>query len=243
MAEQVLTNAKLFIGQYDYSGVSNKVALRVSHPALDKTVFSSYSARQIAAGLREMRFSGEGLANYGNLLQDETLFGKIGGDEPFILGQTTGLDGEPCFLGRLAALDYQTMDAEVGALVPFTIDGESAGSRVQRGTIMHDAATARTISGNGVARQLGNATGKRVYASLHVISVSGTSPSLTVKIQSDNAVGMASPVDVITFGAKTAIASEFQDIAGSSTDDFWRVNYTISGTTPSFTFVVAVAVA
>ena len=65
--------------------------------------------------------------------------------------------------------------------------------------------------------------------------MSGTStPTVTFKLQSDDNASFTSPTDRITFTDITAIGSDFQSVAGAITDDYWRLNYTISGTNPSF---------
>ena len=71
---------------------------------------------------------------------------------------------------------------------------------------------------------------------------SGTNtPTLTVTIDSDSAENFgASPETQLTFVAKTAVGSGWQ-VAGPAaiTDDWWRAEWTISGDTPSFVFVVS----
>ena len=46
-----------------------------------------------------------------------------------------------------------------------------------------------------------------------------------------------------TLTAATAAGSELVSLAGPLTDTFYRVDWTISGTTPSFSFAVVVGIA
>jgi hypothetical protein len=113
-----------------------------------------------------------------------------------------------------------------------------------RGVVLNPPGTALTITGNGTAVQHVAVTtaAQYLYASLHVLSVSGTAtPTLTVKVQSDT-VGFPSPTDRITFTAATAQSSQISRVAGINTDDYYRISYTISGTNPSFLALVAVGV-
>jgi hypothetical protein len=104
--------------------------------------------------------------------------------------------------------------------------------------------TARTATGTGTSVQLGAVSStQRLYVALHVFSVSGTTPSLTVAIQSDNATGFPSASTVTTLTAATAIGSQITRVAGPITDDWFRVSYTISGTDPSFLFAVTAGIA
>ena len=81
--------------------------------------------------------------------------------------------------------------------------------------------------------------GKSMYAALHVISVSGTSPTLDVIVQSDDNSGFTTPTNRITFSQTGAVGAEWGSVAGAVTDDYWRVSYTIGGSdTPTFAFAV-----
>ena len=112
--------------------------------------------------------------------------------------------------------------------------------------LIHPDATARTSSGTGTAWQVGAlSSSQRLYAGLHVISASGTTPTLAVKVQSDT-VGFGSATDRITFSTATDVANreQFSSVAGAITDDYWRVSYTIGGSsTPTFSFMVCVGIA
>lgn len=96
------------------------------------------------------------------------------------------------------------------------------------------ASAARTVSGDsGTLTGWGAAASLRVQ--LDVTAASGTSPSLTVLVEDTldgttwNTVG--------TFAAKTAVGREVINITSLFSDRL-RVRWTISGTTPSFTFAV-----
>ena len=114
-----------------------------------------------------------------------------------------------------------------------------------RGTIAHPPGTARTASGTGTGLQLGAVpAGRRLYAALHVLSVAGTTPSITVTVESDDANTFASATTRLTFDAATAAGGQVLRTTGDAITDTWfRVTWTISGTSPSFLFVVALGIA
>lgn len=98
------------------------------------------------------------------------------------------------------------------------------------------ASAARTTSGaTGTLDGWGSA--KTIRAQLNVTAASGTTPSLTVLIEDTldgtnwNTVG--------TFAAKTAAGREVISITAAFGERI-RVSWAITGTTPSFTFDVAV---
>jgi hypothetical protein len=79
-------------------------------------------------------------------------------------------------------------------------------------------------------------------ATLHVSAVSGTTPSLTVKLQHSDDDGVGDPWADVTggaFAAKTEVGGEFIEFSGTL-KRYVRVVTTVSGTSPSFTYNVAV---
>lgn len=97
------------------------------------------------------------------------------------------------------------------------------------------ASAARTASGNsGALAGYGPASSLR--AQLNVTAASGTTPSLTVLVE-DSVDGGTTWNTVGTFAAKTAAGREVINITGLF-GELLRVSWTITGTTPSFTFAV-----
>lgn len=90
----------------------------------------------------------------------------------------------------------------------------------------------------------GTTTTQGLVAHLHVILASGTTPTLDVDLEDSPDDIVYSTVTGMTFAQATAPSCERLETAnGSDTiDQYIRSIWTIAGTTPSFTFVVAVAV-
>jgi hypothetical protein len=70
----------------------------------------------------------------------------------------------------------------------------------------------------------------------------GTNPTLDLKIQSDDAQAMSSPIDRITFDQMTTVGAQWKELAGPITDTWWRVNYTLGGIDPSFVIAVVIGI-
>lgn len=98
------------------------------------------------------------------------------------------------------------------------------------------ASAARTASGSSTPSQ-GWGAASTIRAQLDVTAAAGTSPSLAVLIEDSldgtnwNTVG--------TFAAKTAIGREVINITALFAERV-RVSWTVTGTSPSFTFSVTV---
>lgn len=96
---------------------------------------------------------------------------------------------------------------------------------------------ARTTNGSGTAVQ-GWARGAGAQSKLDVTAASGTTPQLTVFIEDspDNSTWTVRD----TFGVKTGISNEVRALP-AGLDVYQRARWTITGTTPSFTFSVQLA--
>jgi len=94
------------------------------------------------------------------------------------------------------------------------------------------ASAARTASGNSgaipvVAQTLG--------IGLHVTAVSGTTPSMTVTVEwSHDGTNFAGGESPVSFEAITAV--KHTTLATAVRAPYYRLAWTITGTTPSFTF-------
>lgn len=96
---------------------------------------------------------------------------------------------------------------------------------------------ALTTTTNGAAVDLADSDGQ-CFATLHVGAVTGTTPTLDVKIQeSDTSGGTYTDVSGATFAQVTA-SNKWQALNFKRTRRFCRAVATIAGTTPSFTLAV-----
>lgn len=249
MSKFILTNSRIFSGAADLTGAANKVELSASRDDKDVTNFNSVDAggnvwKEVIGGLGSAKMSGAGQWEATDLskVDDEswTELGSVGG---LTVCPTTANAGDLAWVMSGLRSSY-TLGGQVGDVAPW--QGEWMSNRpLGRGMILHPPGTARTTSGTGTSVNLGVAASasQYVYANLHVLSVSGTTPSLTVTVQSDNATGFPSPATEMTFSAATAIGGQTARTVGPNTDTWYRVTWTISGTTPSFLFVVSLAIA
>ena len=244
MAVFVADNVKTWLDGYDVSGDLSKLGLMYAAELKDNTVFGN-TTRSRVPGLKTSKLTLDGYWQSADTPQliDKTLFERIAVSNSLCsVSPDGGAEGDVGFTFRVTAGDY-TPGAKVGDLLAFVVNAEgSDGIGLLRGTVMNNAT--RSTTGTGTARQLGAvAAGKSLYASLHVLGVTGTLPTLVVKVQSDNLVGFGSPADVITFASANAISSQWgTPVAGALTDDWWRISWTLGGTLPTFQFVVVVAI-
>lgn len=227
---------------YNLSGYTNQLGLKYSAEILDDTVFGATTKSRIP-GLKDVQLEGSGFFEAKATLDgpDDAVNAKLAvADTLITVCPTDGTAGELAFFFPALLAEYSP-GAAVGELFAFQIS--AGGCEVlARGTILENAA--KTATANGTARNLGAvAAGKKLYAAMHVLAVNGTTPTLDMLIQSDDAEAFLSATNRITFAQKTAIGAQWATpVAGPITDQWWRASWTIGGATPSFTVVVAVAI-
>lgn len=235
MSEVILKDQKLWFGGYDLTGIMNALGLDYGAEMQDNTVFGD-DTKSNKGGLKTVAMQCEGL--FDTTAYDKVLFDNIGvADVPVSFG-SSGDEGDPAYTFKAIAGEYSP-GGTVGELLAFSVGGSSTGSLV-RGTLMVNGT--KTTTGNGTARQLGAVLAtQKVYAALHVISATAAD-TLDVIVESDDNADMTSATTRLTFDQQTVIGSDWQELAGAITDDYWRVSWTITDVDPSFQFVVIVGI-
>lgn len=239
----VLLDVRTFVAGADLSGAGNKIEIKETAEVKKITNWRSGGAEENKAGIFGTDWSIEGNYEAGDASKPDDLFWATKRTlDPWSAAINADSDlnsGGLMYLNKVLRQDA-SFGAAVGDVDAFTMTGRSTWPLV-RGRCAHPSGVARSTTSTGTIYQLGAVpANKRVYANLHVLSATGTTPSLTAKIQSAAAIGFSSPTDRLSFAAKTAAGGEALRSDGTAiTDQYWRVSWTISGTTPSFLFLVA----
>ncbi|MCZ4099844.1 hypothetical protein [Streptomyces sp. H39-C1] len=244
MSKMVLLDVRLFAGGADLSGNSAKAEVMAEVEEKDATNYRSAGWKEVLGGLASSTINAEGQWEAGDLSKvDDASWAQLGGVGPWTIGPTDAVVGSLAYLVNAMRASYKLGD-KVGEVAPWS--GKAAGSwPVARGQIAHPPGTARTTSGTGTSLQLGAVpAGKRLYATVHVLSVAGTAtPTITARVESDNATGFPSPVTQLTFTGATVRGGQILRTDGTAiADDWWRIAWTITGTTPSFLFAAALGI-
>ncbi|MFM9643136.1 hypothetical protein [Streptomyces turgidiscabies] len=236
-----LTGVRLFAVGADLTGASNKAELSSEYEEKDKTTYGSSGWKEVMAGLGSAEVGAEGFWEAGDASKvDDASWSQIGGSGPWTIAPVAATPGDLAYLVKAMRCDYN-FGGQVGDIAPYKAKAVSTWP-LARGVIAHNPATARTSSGNGgTGANLGAvAAGQRLYASLHVLSVSGTTPTLDVTIESDSANTFGSPITQLTFTQANSISGQILRTDGTAITDTWfRATWTIAGTSPSFLFAMA----
>jgi hypothetical protein len=241
MAIYVYKNCKLYVDGYNLSGDMNQMNLGLSVPTFDTTTFSTTTDvfRSRIAGIKEadMKHHGFWQANSASPQVDDVLDASMGASKVVTICPVTGAAGEHAWSFNSVGVDYRVL-GPVGEPADFDVSGQSTGEVIY-GTVLANQTNA-AAGANGTAYNVGTALStQRIYAALHVTSVTGVTPSLGVTIQSDTAENFPSPQTRLTFDAKTAVGAQWiTPVAGPGAGEvWWRAVWTVSAD-DTFSFIV-----
>ena len=240
MAKFVFNDGKVFSGGYDLSDHVTSVNLEIMSEELDATTINSGGFRERLGGLKDSTLQLDGFYEAGANKPDALLGASVGNELIVTTVPDAGV-GNTAYFMKSRLFSYQMFGA-VGEIAPFSITKSQSDDEVVQGKIEIDGAL--TTTGNSTGVQLG-AVGstEKIYVAIHCTAVSGTStPTVTFKLQSDDNASFTSPTDQITFSDITAIGADYQSATGAITDDYFRLNYTISGTSPSFSIHATIGI-
>lgn len=244
MSIQYWSDMSILVGGLELAGFGKDVNLSTTVAELDTTDFASQGYRELIGGRKSATISLGLMQDMAVGSVDDTAWSLLGvADIPHSIC-TPSADGSLAYLWRGIPLSYSPTMSPVGDLAMTQINGQSSTGGVVRGTLIHPGSASRSSSSTGTGQQLGAVVaGKSMYAALHVLSAAGSTPSLTVKVQSDDNSNFTSATDRITFtAATTGNTYQWLSVAGAITDDWWRISYTISGSGPSFSFAVTAGI-
>jgi len=233
-----------WVGGYDMTGDSNRLALNLSYDGLDATVFGVNTvARDRRAGLESVAGELAGFWQAGAGTIDPQAFANMNVTQP-VTHTPTGAAGSVSYSYQAKDPTYRLF-GQVGMMIPFTLGaiGVRGAGTASVGAVRGLVAAAKgNVSATG---QLGTvvqvgavATGQYLYAVVHCFTAGTT---ITIQVQSDDNAGMSSPTTVATFPAITAAGGYWLTrVAGPITDSYWRCN--VSAVTGTFNVAGAIAI-
>jgi hypothetical protein len=244
MAKRVFRDALIVLGEYDVSGHHNTIALSTEADTPEATAFGDDTHVMLPGGLQTVGLSAEGFweADASTERPDLTYWERVGASEvPVLVAPDRNAGDRAFFLDEILS-SYNPVDGSIGEAHSFGIEGAAAANLIA-GTLMENRTV--TASGDGTARQLGQVgSDESLYGALFVTAASGTSPTLDVTVESDvdTSFGDGDETTRLTFSQKTGTGTERLSLAGAITDTHYRVSWTVGGTSPSFTFILALGI-
>lgn len=231
-------NTTILYDNFALAAYLKSAAPQATVAMLDTTTLAD-SSLSYQPGLRQFQFALQGLfdsaTGAGSLLADITSYFGSATPTAATIAPSGFAAGNPAWLLPAQTIDYQ-VSSTVADLVPFTLT-LGAGNQPGLGICL-TALAALSSTGNGTSQDNSASTANGGVAHLHVTAVSGAGASMTAKIQ--HSTNNSTWTDLATFSAATAVGSQTVQITGT-VNRYVRAAYTISGSTPSFTTLVAVS--
>jgi len=231
--------ADIFVDEFDYSGVVNSILIDVDNPVADITAFEDTDFTCVE-GKPKFTITLNGLYSTASPAYDGEMFADLtSGDRLITISPIASATGGSCYFGQgnISTMpEIATLTDAVALHV--TWDGDKP---LCRGTIMYRG-TALTTTTNGTAYQLGAiSTSQQLIAFQHVLS-SGTGTLDTIVKSDDEEAFGGTPSTQITFTQASATTSERKTKAGAITDDWYRVEMTVAGASPSFNVIIVLGI-
>jgi len=228
-------DAKVFANGYDLSAYLSSITVSGESDTAETSTLGS-SAKTYISGMKDATLSAEGYFSVDTGGSDVRLASQLGTEVVFTVVLSADAVGAMGYGMSAIETSYEA-GAEIGGAVSVSIEGQSVvGQEPIR--VLH-ALAAETATGTGASVDNGASSANGYAAYLHVTAASGTTPNLVAKVQhsADNSTW----ADLATFTAVTA-ANAYQRASGTGTvNRYLRAQFTITGSTPSFTFHLSAA--
>lgn len=252
MAIQPINNATVLFGGVDISGDTNMLQLGAVVETKDSTTFTTNGWRTHVGVLKDASWNFSGFRQ--NTAEPDSIFYNPSTADPgAVLAGTTNatlpvvatitnplVEGDIAF-GMRCMRQQIAPTNRVGELAGYSLSLKGDAPMV-RGRIL-GSVVAAVATGTTTGFEVGAVSAtQKLYASLHVTSISTVGDTLDVIVESDVDGLFGSPTTRITFSqvvsaTGTHTAQWAIPIAGAITDTFYRLSYTIAGSSPSFSFV------
>lgn len=241
MAAFALTDTSIYVGALDQSCFSDTVGLERTGDMLDATTFCSSGWRVMVPGLSSWSASFGGPQDLAassastTYTPDEYYTLSVGTAYPFMMVPQGAAEGSVAYGSQALLQQYTPLTGSVGDLAKHNVMAVPyLNTPLVRGLLASKVTVTANSSGTG--HELGAVSASQaVYCGVHFLTAGGTTPTVTVVLESDDNSGFTSATTRATFTAQTARGAQWTSVAGAITDTYWRVRFaSIGGSSPSF---------
>ncbi|GAA4100934.1 hypothetical protein [Nonomuraea soli] len=240
MAPTVLTDAFCYVQGHDFTTDTNRLGFSGEAVAQDRSTFGTDGWTALIAGLKSHTFDMAGFWESAAAdAVDPEAFADIGVPNRVFTFGPIETEGSPAYICQAGHFNYQLLGAH-GEIAPFSLTSQgSDGAGILRGQLAKAKGAVNATGVLGSVLALGNVpAGQYLYATFHVFAAGTT---ITAQLQSDDAVGFASPTLRATLGPITARGGTWAvRVPGPLAETHYRLN--ISAITGSFTVAGAIAI-
>lgn len=239
MAVAAVTQARIYVGGFEFTSFTNQAEAGLDVATNDVSVFGSDFAQHVP-GLKTLGFNTSGFNDWASGSLDEYVRGTYGTRRVATIPVTTPATGGTAWVGYGVMGGKRFMNAAVGAVSAYaaTMNGGLAGE----GLLTQISTSSITATGHTTAVNVGALTaGSTIVAGIHVLTVTGTTPSCTFQLESAATAGGSYTLRGTAGTAMTAAGDQWLSTQTATTDAWWKLALTVSGTTPVFSVVATIA--
>ncbi len=231
-------NLAIWADGYDISGNGNEVKIKRDAAKIDATVFGDHFSYDLA-GIQKASLEMKGFYAAGYNFLDQIVNQRFGQTADVLtLTAPAGLAAAAPAIMMPSVLTKYDIDVKLKGAVDIDMEFDARGA-IDSGFLLVSPIAATTATGMSAVLDnttTGGATTGGWAAQMHVSSVSGTTPSLAMKLQGSPDGTTWTDIPGGGFVAVTASnnAQRLSFPNGTSVPAQIRANWTITGTTPSF---------
>ena len=246
MAITAQVNPRLQIGTFNLTTAANMINVGAMAEMKDITTWNYLPFRNFTPGLKVIQIDIGGFNDYTTVTGwDEYARSILGVPQQVVtlaeLGDTVG---SIATITRGIVDNLPTFVAAVGEVPKIKVKVSGTGNVLAEGQVTQSTTSTITVTGNTTPVNVGAVSATQtIYAAIHAVTVTGTTPSATFQLASSTTSGGAYTARGSAGSALTAASSQWLSATGPFTDTWWRLNVTVSGTTPVFTVLASIAVA
>lgn len=239
MAITVPTSLVAAFGGVRISDYATSIEAGLDVATVDVTTFGSGAFTQSAASTRGAVLNIGGLNDIDAI--EQTLAAQFGTATVATVCPEGDTAGNVAHIAYGTSSTWRAFAMSVGEASALTLALPNAsGGRPLQGLVTRSTATAVTATATTTAVNCG-AAASGAWASLHVLAISGTSPTITAQLQSSTSSGGSYTARGSASGSRNAIGSDWI-VGATTTDTWWRLSLTVGGSGASITVLAAIGV-
>ena len=227
------------VSQFDLKGISSSLGSSVSAEVEETTGLGDAWQESQATGMRSGTLEAEGFYDHAADSVNAALSGSEATSRVISFGFAGNTRGQACTLMAGAFGGAYSRPVTRTALTKASATWTVSGQVDDAGVLLHPLG-AQTATGTTTSVDNDASRASGAVANLHVTAVSGSSPTLDVKLRHSSDNSTFADVTAGAWTQATAVTSQRISVSGT-VNRYVSVTYTVGGSSPSFTFAVAMA--
>lgn len=246
MAVATQTSCQIFLDEFRFGANATMANIGVTVATKDATTFGSGGYMNYVAGLKMLVADFQGFNDYASGAFDEWQRSNYGTTQTVSVSPGVEATGNVVVITQGIPDVAPSFDAQVGNIPAVKFACKPVGQVIAEGQVTQITTPTIIANGNSTPVNIGNlGATQQASAAIHVISIAGTAtPTITAQIQSSATSGGAYTNRGAAGAGITAIGGQFlrTGVLGAVAEGWWRINWTVSGTSPIFGVYASLAI-